>query len=64
MFTGLVEALGKVAAIVPEQEQTIRLDIQVPADWTGEIGESVAINGCCLTAIELAANVWSFQGGS
>jgi len=64
MFTGLVEALGKVAAIVPEQEQTIRLDIQVPADWTGEIGESVAINGCCLTAIELAGNVWSFQAGS
>lgn len=64
MFTGLVEALGKVAAIVPEQEQTIRLEILVPADWTGEIGESVAINGCCLTAIELAGNVWSFQAGS
>lgn len=64
MFTGLVEALGTVAAIVPEQEQTIRLKIEVPGDWRGEIGESVAINGCCLTAVTLEGNVWSFQAGS
>lgn len=64
MFTGLVEGLGQVAAIIPEQEHSIRLRIEVPRDWTGEIGESVAINGCCLTAIELEGNRWSFQAGS
>lgn len=64
MFTGLVEALGKVVEIVPEQEDTLCLRIEVPQTWTGEIGESVAINGCCLTAVELRENLWSFQAGS
>lgn len=64
MFTGLVEGLGQVSAIIPEQEHSICLRIEVPRDWTGEIGESVAINGCCLTAIELEGNHWSFQAGS
>lgn len=45
---------------------TLRLTIQVPADvgLPGRLGESVAINGCCLTAVAIEGNRWSFQAGS
>jgi riboflavin synthase len=45
---------------------TLRLTIQVPGDFgsPGHLGESVAINGCCLTAVAIEGNRWSFQAGS
>lgn len=64
MFTGLVEGQGLVKSLVPEGE-AIRLDIELPADFVGlAIGDSVAINGCCLTVIELANLVAAFQAGA
>lgn len=65
MFTGLVEGQGKVAAIVSEGD-AIRLDISLP-DEIGSglgIGDSVSINGCCLTVIELADGTAAFQAGT
>ena len=51
MFTGLVEATGRVLALTPQGEQA-RLTIAM--DFADELalGESVAINGCCLTVTE------------
>ncbi len=45
---------------------TLRLTIQVPGDFgsPGHLGESVALNGCCLTAVAIEGNRWSFQAGS
>jgi len=45
---------------------TLRLTIRVPDDFgpAGTLGESVAINGCCLTAVAIDENRWSFQAGS
>jgi riboflavin synthase len=45
---------------------TLRLTICVPDDFgpAGTLGESVAINGCCLTAVVIDGNRWSFQAGS
>jgi riboflavin synthase len=45
---------------------TLRLTIEVPAEFgsLGQLGESVAINGCCLTAVAIEGNRWSFQAGS
>lgn len=70
MFTGLVEGLGVVAAVVPESAG-IRLEIAPPAELTGgppadrcALGDSVAINGCCLTVIALDGGRWSFQAGA
>lgn len=65
MFTGLVEGLGTVARIVPESP-AVRLVIAPPEDMTGggcSVGDSIAVNGCCLTIIENAGNHWSFQAG-
>ena len=71
MFTGLVEGRGTVVEIVPE-EAAIRLVIEPPDEMlrgsnAGDrcgIGESVAINGCCLTVVEIDGSRWSFQAGT
>ncbi len=74
MFTGLVEALGIVRAISPEGD-SCRLQVAVPpafleaASPEKRLGDSVAINGCCLTVVaadvRIATNetLWSFQAG-
>lgn len=67
MFTGLVEGLGRVAAVVAEPAG-IQLAIEPPAEMTaGEssaLGDSVAINGCCLTVVSLEDGRWAFQAGT
>jgi len=70
MFTGLVEGLGTVQALVTE-EAGLRLVIAPPAMMLGggdadrcQLGDSVAINGCCLTVIEIKHDCWSFQAGT
>lgn len=52
MFTGIVEAVGRVVALEPRGEQA-RLRIEAPrvADGT-PIGASIAVNGACLTVVE------------
>ena len=60
MFTGLVEAVGKVATLETKGEQA-RLTVSLP--FAGELkpGDSVAINGCCLTVADLSENAASFD---
>lgn len=48
MFTGLVEALGKVVSLETMGEQA-RLRISIPFSGELGLGDSVAVNGCCLT---------------
>jgi riboflavin synthase len=63
MFTGLVECRGVVAEFVP-QSPGCRLVIgQVP--WAGEaaLGDSVAVNGCCLTVVEVGPQTLAFEAG-
>ena len=55
MFTGSIEETGKVNSIQPG-EKSIRLALTVRK--TGgdlKVGDSLAVNGCCLTVAELAA---------
>lgn len=65
MFTGLVEGLGTVRSLSP-QGNAVELAIAPPADVNeaAQIGESVAINGCCLTVVRSNRHEWSFQAGS
>ncbi len=59
MFTGLVEETGKVVAFVPAQNAwSLQLAAQVvPADVA--VGDSVAVNGCCLTVVRCdAGHLW------
>lgn len=50
MFTGLVEAIGTVRGTEPLGEGT-RLSIAAPFAHELEIGDSVAVDGVCLTVV-------------
>jgi riboflavin synthase len=59
MFTGIVEELGRVRALHPN-EGGARIEIfatEVTADAV--IGASIAVNGCCLTVVELGEGWWA-----
>jgi riboflavin synthase len=59
MFTGLVEELGTVRAVVPN-ETGARLEIEAATVLADAVlGASIAVNGCCLTAVELAEGWWA-----
>lgn len=52
MFTGLVEETGQILAIT-QDAGGIRLSIQASEVTRGmRIGDSLAVNGCCLTVVE------------
>jgi riboflavin synthase len=59
MFTGIVEELGTVEA-VEDQGDAIRLSIRASTvlEDTGE-GDSISVNGCCLTVVEHDGAVWT-----
>jgi riboflavin synthase len=66
MFTGLVEACGTVAGVVPEGDG-VRLEVTVSAELAREgavLGESVSISGCCLTVVDQKDGRWEFQAGA
>jgi len=59
MFTGIVEELGTVAA-VEEQGDAIRLSIRAGTVLDGvRLGDSIAVNGCCLTVASVDGDVWT-----
>ena len=63
MFTGLVEAVGTIDRVVSYGDGR-RLEIRQPelADGT-ELGDSIAIDGVCLTAVAVQTPVLAFQAG-
>jgi len=59
MFTGIVEELGAVRAVTPNAGGA-RIEIvatRVLDD--AELGASIAVNGCCLTVVELHEGWWA-----
>jgi len=59
MFTGIVEELGTVEA-VEDQGDAIRLRIaatEVLSD--ASLGDSIAVNGCCLTVASRTSTSWT-----
>lgn len=62
MFTGLIEAVGTIADVRPvESGFRIRIRTAIAADIRE--GESVAVNGVCLTAINPRADEWQAEIG-
>lgn len=51
MFTGLVEAKGRILALEPHN-QGIRVGIKTPFGAELELGESVCTSGICLTVVQ------------
>ncbi|MGH1562922.1 riboflavin synthase [Mumia sp. DW29H23] len=59
MFTGIVEELGSIAGI-EEQDDAIRLTVRGPlvVSDAGH-GDSIAVNGCCLTVTDHDAETFT-----
>ncbi|MBK8040969.1 MAG: riboflavin synthase [Verrucomicrobiaceae bacterium] len=63
MFTGLVETTGKILSLDPRGESA-RLIVEAPSLASQlTLGESVAVNGCCLTvtAFDAATGTFAFD---
>lgn len=59
MFTGIVEELGCVREVMP-REGGARLEIAATTVLSDAvIGASIAVNGCCLTVVELGDGWWA-----
>lgn len=64
MFTGLVEAIGIIDSVRPIGPG-VRLLVRagdLAAD--ANLGDSIAINGCCLTVVERSGELLGFDAGS
>lgn len=56
MFTGLIQGQGTILAATPH-EGGVRLRLQLPDDFPGlAIGDSVAVDGTCLTVVTLTGS--------
>jgi riboflavin synthase len=61
MFTGIVRELGAVERVEPRGEG-LRLLVRAPeAAATARVGDSVAVNGVCLTATEVDDGMIAFE---
>ncbi|TWU20190.1 Riboflavin synthase [Novipirellula galeiformis] len=64
MFTGLVETVGRISEIRIEAPGR-QFQIEAAAICEGvQIGDSIAINGCCLTVIEINGGRLRFEAGA
>lgn len=61
MFTGIIEATGQVIERTMLHEGGARLTMAIPFAGELELGESVAINGCCLTVTAVEGENVSFD---
>jgi riboflavin synthase len=57
MFTGIVEELGRVASL---EGPRLRISATTVVG-DAEIGSSIAVNGCCLTVVELGPDWWEAE---
>jgi riboflavin synthase len=62
MFTGLVEGTGTVLALTPQKSGGVRLTLDAgPLADGAKLGDSIALNGCCLTVTEIAGPRLAFD---
>ena len=57
MFTGIIEAVGQIQSMQPSGGD-VRLYVKTGKLDLGDVklGDSIAVNGVCLTAVELPAS--------
>lgn len=64
MFTGLVQTLAKVHGAAPDGYGGSTLTIREPAMAPSlMLGESISVNGACLTVVAVEGETFSFQVG-
>ena len=64
VFTGLVESLGRVLAVIPEAPGVRLVVAAETLDRQTLIGESICISGCCLSVVHVDDSGVAFQLGA
>jgi len=60
MFTGIIQAVGRIAAIEKHGgDARLRIDTGTLDMSDVQLGDSIAVSGVCLTALECGANAFS-----
>lgn len=60
MFTGIVEELGQVVEVSHLPDEAARITVRGPiVTATSQVGDSIAVNGVCLTATAVADDMFS-----
>jgi riboflavin synthase len=60
MFTGIIESLGTLAALRSTGGEGRRISVEAGIDLSASrIGDSIAVNGACLTVVALTGNRFS-----
>ncbi len=62
MFTGIIQAIGAVRYI-NRKNGIMQLGVSVPFANEVKIGDSIAVNGVCLTIVKIGANIIYFDAG-
>ena len=62
MFTGIITAVGKIKSATPLGDG-LQLEIEVPANYLDDValGDSIAIQGACMTATKIEGNTFSLD---
>ena len=62
MFTGIITAVGKIKSATPVGDG-LQLQIEVPAHYLDDValGDSIAIQGACMTATKIESNTFSLD---
>jgi riboflavin synthase len=60
MFSGIIEIMGRVEGL-HRQEGGARLSLSPDGDLDCEIGDSLCVNGCCLTVAGLQGEAFEFD---
>ncbi|MBV9673173.1 MAG: riboflavin synthase [Verrucomicrobia bacterium] len=61
MFTGIIETVGEVTSLLESTPGTYRLELQTPLAQACTLGNSIAVNGVCLTVITQTADNVGFD---
>ena len=56
MFTGIIETVEKIKTLSDK-----KIEVDMPKEWKLSLGESIAINGICLTVSCIKGNLASFD---
>lgn len=63
MFTGLVQSLAKLRSIVPEGPGVRLTIIEPEIAKVASLGDSISVNGCCLTVVANDLESMQFEAG-
>ena len=65
MFTGIVQSVGRIVAVEPRSEGVqVAVDAGAFAEKDIAVGDSIALNGCCLTVVAIDAGTMRFDVSS